>query len=128
MERRGQQKPNLAHSTRTAFNSGIYGQSERISEQLEFLSSWQTKISRRAQDKHALFSNLMKHINKDTLHEAFKALDGSKALGVDQVSKAMTELWMLIDPTETEFEEPRAGNLHAGICEGVVFFVRKGRG
>lgn len=89
MERRGQQKPNLVHSTRTAFNSGIYGQSEGISEQLEFLSSWQTKISRRAQDKHALFSNLMKHINTDTLHEAFKALDGSKALGVDQVSKAI---------------------------------------
>ncbi len=119
MERRGQQKPNLAHSTRTAFNSGIHGQSERISEQLEFLSSWQTKISRRAQDKQALFSNLMNHINKDTFHEAYKAIDGSKALGVDQV---------IIDPTETEFEEPRAGNPHAGICEGVVFSVRKGRG
>ena len=31
----------------------------------------------------------MKHINKDTLHEAYKALDGSKALGVDQISKAI---------------------------------------
>lgn len=88
MERRGQQRPNPAHSTRPTFNSGSYGQSDRISEQLEFLSSWQTRISRRAQDKDALFSNLMKHINRDTLCEAFKAQDGSKALGVDQISKA----------------------------------------
>ena len=89
MERRGQQRPNLTHSTRTTFNSRRDGQNDGISEQLEFLSSWQTRISRRAQDKQALFSNLMKHINKDTLHEAFKALDGSKALGVDRVSKAV---------------------------------------
>jgi len=89
MERRGQQRPNLTHSTQTIYNSGIDGQNDRISEQLAFLSSWQTRISRRAQDKQALFSNLMKHINKDTLHEAYKALDGSKALGVDQVSKAI---------------------------------------
>ncbi len=89
MERRGQQRPNLTRSTQTAFNSGFDGQNDRISEQLEFLSSWQTRISRRAQDKQALFSNLMKHINKDTLHEAYKALDGSKALGVDRVSKAI---------------------------------------
>jgi group II intron reverse transcriptase/maturase len=30
----------------------------------------------------------MKHINIDVLHEAFKAIDGKKALGVDQVSKS----------------------------------------
>jgi RNA-directed DNA polymerase len=88
MEQRDQQRPNLTHGTQTAYKSGIAGQNERITEQLEFLSSWQTRISRRAQDKDALFSNLMKHINKDTLYEAYRALDGSKALGVDRISKA----------------------------------------
>ncbi len=89
MERRDQQRPNLAHSTYPTFNSGADGQRGRSSEQLEFLSSWQTRISRRAQDNQALFSNLMKHINRETLREAYKALDGSKALGADQISKAI---------------------------------------
>jgi len=30
----------------------------------------------------------MKHINLDTLHQAFKAVDGSKALGIDGISKS----------------------------------------
>lgn len=50
---------------------------------------WNVRISLRAQkDKNAVFSNLMKHINMDTLREAYNALDGSKALGIDKVSKA----------------------------------------
>jgi RNA-directed DNA polymerase len=49
---------------------------------------WKARISLRVQrGKGASFSNLMKHINVDTLREAFNALDGSKALGVDRVSK-----------------------------------------
>jgi hypothetical protein len=45
---------------------------------------WQARISLRVQrDKDATFSNLMKHINIDTLREAFNALDGTKALGVE---------------------------------------------
>ena len=38
------------------------------------------------------------------------------------------ELWMFIDPTESEFEEPRAGNPHAGICEGVILSSDRRRG
>lgn len=34
-----------------------------------------------------LFNNLLTHINKESLCEAFKALDGSKALGIDGISK-----------------------------------------
>lgn len=34
-----------------------------------------------------LFNNLLTHINKESLREAFKALDGSKALGIDGISK-----------------------------------------
>lgn len=56
--------------------------------QLEFEPSWEVRISSRAQNKEAQFSNLMKHINKDTLHQAYKAVDGSKALGVDSISKS----------------------------------------
>jgi len=50
--------------------------------------SWNIRISLRTQkDKTSVFANLMKHININTLNEAFKALDGTKALGVDGVSK-----------------------------------------
>lgn len=50
---------------------------------------WDLRISLRIQrNKNAVFANLMKHINTDTLREAFNALDGTKALGVDAVSKA----------------------------------------
>jgi RNA-directed DNA polymerase len=49
---------------------------------------WNVRISLRTRaDKSAVFSNLMKHINTETLKEAFDALDGKKALGVDRVSK-----------------------------------------
>ena len=39
------------------------------------------------QDKTATFSSLMKHINSDTLKEAYNALDGKKAMGFDRISK-----------------------------------------
>ena len=35
-----------------------------------------------------VFNNLLTHINVMTLREAFKALDGSKALGIDHISKS----------------------------------------
>ncbi|MFN8791396.1 MAG: reverse transcriptase domain-containing protein [Bdellovibrionales bacterium] len=50
--------------------------------------SWKVRIGLKAQDKACVFTNLMKHINMETLHEAYKAIDGKKALGVDQVSKS----------------------------------------
>jgi RNA-directed DNA polymerase len=50
--------------------------------------NWRARISLRVQHQpDAAFSNLMKHINQDTLKEAFRALDGAKALGVDRISK-----------------------------------------
>ncbi|MEE9451595.1 MAG: hypothetical protein V3V61_02430 [Gammaproteobacteria bacterium] len=50
------------------------------------LNRW-ARIGCKAQDKNVVFSNLHSHINVDSLAEAFKALDGKKALGVDDVSK-----------------------------------------
>lgn len=49
---------------------------------------WEARISLKVQrNPSTVFTNLMKHIDTDHLYEAFKALDGSKALGVDGVSK-----------------------------------------
>ena len=45
------------------------------------------RIRLTAGDKGVVFNNLLTHINKDSLCEAYKAIDGSKALGIDGVSK-----------------------------------------
>ncbi len=46
------------------------------------------RIGLKAQNKNFVFNNLLTHIKADSLEEAFKAIDGTKALGVDSVSKA----------------------------------------
>ena len=51
------------------------------------LSRWE-RIRLVAEDKSVIFTGLLRHINAETLSEAFNAIDGSKALGVDGVSKA----------------------------------------
>lgn len=50
------------------------------------LNRWK-RISLRAQDHNSVFQNLLTHLRVEAFKEAFKALDGSKALGVDGVSK-----------------------------------------
>jgi group II intron reverse transcriptase/maturase len=39
-------------------------------------------------DKTVVFNNLIHHINEDNLSQAFRGLDGSKAVGIDQVTKS----------------------------------------
>jgi group II intron reverse transcriptase/maturase len=51
-----------------------------------FLNRW-ARIRLRARDKEVVFNNLLTHINLETLSEAFRAIDGSKALGIDGISK-----------------------------------------
>ncbi|MCB0411207.1 MAG: hypothetical protein KDD22_01695, partial [Bdellovibrionales bacterium] len=51
---------------------------------------WQ-RISLRAQRNSSVFNNLLTHVNEESLMEAFRALDGSKALGVDKISKSKYE-------------------------------------
>lgn len=51
-----------------------------------FQSRW-TRIRLAAKASDVVFNNLLTHINKVSLGEAFKALDGSKARGLDGVSK-----------------------------------------
>ena len=84
-ERRDQQNLNLV----TGAPDTPRGIAKRYSgsEQLELLSNRWTRIRLRAKEKETVFNNLLHHINVETLGEAFKALDGSKALGIDGVSK-----------------------------------------
>lgn len=46
-----------------------------------------TKIRLTAGDGAVVFNNLLTHIDKDSLREAYKAIDGSKALSMDGISK-----------------------------------------
>lgn len=39
-------------------------------------------------DKAQVFRNLIHHVNEDNLIQAFRGLDGSKAVGIDQVTKS----------------------------------------
>jgi len=50
-------------------------------------NSW-ARISSLAKDKNMVFTNLCHHINLCNLREGYHALDGSKARGIDGVSKA----------------------------------------
>lgn len=87
MERRGQQELNLTtgtqptHSGRRAEHKGAHTLKACVQ------SRW-VRISLKAQDRETVFSNLHTHINVETLKEAYQAIDGTKALGVDGISKA----------------------------------------
>ena len=80
-ERRDRQSLNLNHVTHPSSSTG---KSEQAKER------W-LRIGLKAQDKKTVFHNLLTHINVETLKEAFNAIDGSKALGVDKVSKEAYE-------------------------------------
>jgi len=45
------------------------------------------RIGLRAKDKGIIFNNLLCHINPESLREAFTAIDGTKAVGIDGISK-----------------------------------------
>jgi group II intron reverse transcriptase/maturase len=98
-EQRGQQNLNLTKSTRGIFKDEVSGQ--KVGN-----TSWEVRISLRAQDKSCVFTNLMKHINEETLLEAYNAINGNKALGVDKISKS-------------EYGKNLEGNLK-DLCERVT--------
>lgn len=56
-------------------------------QQSELFQNRWTRIRLIAGSGDVAFNNLLTHINLETLSEAFKALDGSKALGIDGISK-----------------------------------------
>lgn len=51
-----------------------------------FQNRW-ARIRLRAGAKGTVFNNMLTHINLETLGEAYRALDGTKALGIDGISK-----------------------------------------
>lgn len=63
--------------------------SDKDSEQLILptLSNRWLRIEYTARQQDIVFNNLLSHINVETMREAYRALDGSKALGTDGVSK-----------------------------------------
>lgn len=79
-ERRGQQ--NL---DRERYSQSGRGTRRTESKNLE-LNSW-ARIGLLAKNKEVVFNNLFSHINMENLRQAFQALDGSKAVGVDDISK-----------------------------------------
>lgn len=84
MEQRSQQNLNLVTGTHITRSSNNNEHNDQTKEW--FVNRW-TRISDRAQDKNFVFNNLLTHINVSSLTEAFKALKGKKALGVDSISK-----------------------------------------
>jgi group II intron reverse transcriptase/maturase len=51
------------------------------------LNSW-ARIGLSAKNPEIVFNNLFSHINVENLRQAFQALDGTKAVGIDGISKA----------------------------------------
>ncbi len=85
-ERRGRQNLDLTTDTLAVRCSGIKGQKESKSQDELYQDRW-VRISLRAQKKETVFNNLLTHISVASLKEAFKAIDGNKALGVDNINK-----------------------------------------
>lgn len=86
-ERRDRQNLNLDTGTQTAHGCGKTGHREKYNPKELFPNRW-SRIGNKARDKSTVFGNLLSHIKIDSLREAFNALDGSKALGVDGISKS----------------------------------------
>lgn len=84
VERRSRQSSFLNQDIHAGNNARVHGNKWKGGL---FLNRW-LRISSRAQTHESVFNNLLLHINEETLYEAFNALDGSKALGIDGVSKS----------------------------------------
>lgn len=86
-EPRYRQNLNLITDTQTKLSDGQNGQAGKNDLSGILLDQW-IRISLRAQrNKKLAFDNLLTHINLETLKEAFAAIDGTKAKGVDGIDK-----------------------------------------
>lgn len=82
-ERRERQNLNREHFSSSSRRTGYMGSAARTLE----LNSW-ARIGLSAKNLELVFNNLFSHINVENLHQAFRALNGSKAVGIDGISKA----------------------------------------
>jgi group II intron reverse transcriptase/maturase len=86
-ERREQQNFHLSQDNHSTCNSVVNGNKNIGVQGTLILSRWQRISLRTSKDTSCLFSNLLHHINVETLKVAYNAMDKNKALGVDKVSK-----------------------------------------
>ena len=87
VERRGRQSPTPAQKSNPANTSGGIGETRGWKGQT-YLNRWERISSRAQRESDSVFNNLFLHINEESLQEAYDSLEGSKAVGVDSVSKS----------------------------------------
>lgn len=88
MERRGPQKLNRNHKSQHGLRAEkVEMDSKPMDFKLELQSNSWLRIGLTAKDTGLVFNNLFCHFNMENLREAFHALDGSKAVGIDGITK-----------------------------------------
>lgn len=83
MERR---KPQKSFQNERS-SSGHRAEKTRINLELELQRNSWLRIGLLAKHEKLVFNNLLQHFNLETLREAYHTLDGSKAVGVDGITK-----------------------------------------
>lgn len=78
---------NLSTSTSPGLRDRIVRHSSTATQESLWPNRWE-RIGSRALEKEVQFNNLLTHINVETLREGFQALDGTKAVGIDGITKA----------------------------------------
>jgi len=87
VEQRDQRKLNLSTCISPALRDRIVRRTGTGYQASLWPNRWE-RIGSRALSKDATFSNMLTHINTETLTEAFHALDGKKAEGIDHITKS----------------------------------------
>jgi len=88
MEPRGSQRLTHKQQTGSGLRADKSGNNSSFKDfRLEVQSNSWLRIGLVAKDKEKMFTNLFCHLNMENLREAFHALDGSKAVGVDGITK-----------------------------------------
>ena len=85
-EPRDQQSLDLFTNTSPVLRDRIMRHNSTTTQQSLWPNRWE-RIGSRALEQDVVFNNLMHHINTETLREAFQALDGTKAQGIDGMTK-----------------------------------------
>ncbi len=87
MEGRDRRDLNLDTDTHATHRGGKAGHETEKEPQGELFPDRWSRIGFAARKEDMVFNNLLTHINIESPREAFNALDGAKALGIDGISK-----------------------------------------
>jgi group II intron reverse transcriptase/maturase len=88
MEQRGQEKLNRKQVSKGGLRTDKPRMNSNIEDfQLEVQTNSWLRIGLAAKDTKRVFNNLFCHFNMENLREAFHAQDGSKATGIDGITK-----------------------------------------